>query len=44
MPNNIAGNLNKLRDNKGYLKALRFGTRGDRRYKKEDILKIFSKK
>ena len=27
-------------DNKGYLKAIRFGTRGDRRYKKSDILKI----
>lgn len=27
-------------DNKGILKAIRFGTRGDRRYKKSDILKI----
>ena len=27
-------------DNKGILKAMRFGTRGDRRYKKEDIKKI----
>ena len=27
-------------DNKGTLKAIRFGTRGDRRYKKADILKI----
>ncbi len=26
-------------DNKGYLKAIRFGTRGDRRYRKNDILK-----
>lgn len=25
-------------DNKGILKAIRFGTRKDRRYKKEDIL------
>lgn len=27
-------------DNKGLLKAMRFGTRKDRRYRKEDILKI----
>ena len=27
-------------DNKGFLKAIRFGTRGDRRYRKSDILKI----
>jgi excisionase family DNA binding protein len=27
-------------DNNGYLKAIRFGSRGDRRYRKEDILKI----
>lgn len=27
-------------DNKGVLKAMRFGTRRDRRYRKEDILKI----
>jgi len=31
-------------DNQGILKAIRFGKRGDRRYKKEDILKIFSEK
>jgi excisionase family DNA binding protein len=31
-------------DNQGTLKAIRFGKRGDRRYKKEDILKILSKK
>ncbi len=31
-------------DNKGILKAIRFGRRGDRRYNKEDILKILSKK
>ncbi|MDD2766342.1 MAG: helix-turn-helix domain-containing protein [Candidatus Moranbacteria bacterium] len=30
-------------DNKGILKAIRFGTRGDRRYKKEDVLKIINK-
>ena len=27
-------------DNKGTLKAIRFGTRKDRRYRKEDVLKI----
>lgn len=27
-------------DNKGILKAIRFGSRGDRRFKKEDLLKI----
>lgn len=27
-------------DKKGILKAIRFGQRGDRRYKKEDILRL----
>lgn len=27
-------------DKKGYLKAVRIGTRGDRRFKKEDVMKI----
>ena len=31
-------------DNKGYLRAIRFGTRGDRRYKKDDILRILKTK
>lgn len=31
-------------DNEGTLKAIRFGKRGDRRYKKEDILKIIEQK
>lgn len=31
-------------DNKGILKAIRFGTRKDRRYKKEDILNILNSK
>lgn len=31
-------------DNEGILKAIRFGKRGDRRYKKEDILKIIEQK
>lgn len=30
-------------DKKGVLKAVRFGVRGDRRYNKEDILKITNK-
>lgn len=30
-------------DRKGILKAVRFGERGDRRYKKEDILKLINK-
>lgn len=37
---------NTLRDwdKKGILKAIRFGQRGDRRYKKEEILKLLEKK
>jgi excisionase family DNA binding protein len=31
-------------DNKGILKAIRFGTRRDRRYKKVDILKLLNQK
>ncbi len=36
---------NSLRqwDNKGILKAIRFGQRGDRRYRKEDILDLINK-
>lgn len=36
--------LNTLRqwDQKGILKAVRFGQRKDRRYKKEDILKLIN--
>ena len=30
-------------DNEGKLKAIRFGSRGDRRYKKEDILVFIEK-
>jgi excisionase family DNA binding protein len=30
-------------DAKGYLVAIRFGTRGDRRYRKEDITKLLRK-
>ncbi|HIH11207.1 TPA: helix-turn-helix domain-containing protein [Candidatus Woesearchaeota archaeon] len=31
-------------DRKGILKAVRFGERGDRRYKKEDLEKMIEKK
>ncbi len=44
---NILGlHPNTLRkwDNKGYLKAIRYGTRKDRRYRKSDILKILKQK
>ncbi len=30
-------------DNKGLLKAIRFGTRKDRRYRKEDVLGVINK-
>jgi excisionase family DNA binding protein len=30
-------------DNKGYLKAIRFGTRGDRRYKRSDLIKLLNR-
>ena len=30
-------------DNRGILRAVRYGTRGDRRYRKEDIIKILKK-
>ena len=31
-------------DNKGILKAIRFGSRGDRRYRKSDIMKVLKQK
>ncbi len=31
-------------DNGGVLIAIRFGTRGDRRYKKKDIIKLINKR
>jgi len=37
---NIHPNTLRNWDNKGVLKAIRFGNRRDRRYKKEDILRI----
>jgi excisionase family DNA binding protein len=30
-------------DNNGYLKAIRFGTRGDRRYRLKDVLQLLKK-
>lgn len=33
-------NTLRLWDKKGVLKAVRFGTRKDRKYKKEDVLKL----
>ena len=31
-------------DNKGFLRAIRYGTRKDRRYRKSDILKVLKQK
>ena len=31
-------------DNSGYLKAIRYGTRKDRRYRKSDVLKLLEQK
>jgi len=41
---NVHPNTLRNWDNKGILKAVRFGTRKDRRYKKEDILKLINHK
>jgi excisionase family DNA binding protein len=30
-------------DNSGFLKAIRFGVRGDRRYRKNDVLNLLKK-
>ena len=40
---NIHPNTLRNWDNKGVLKAIRFGNRRDRRYKKSDIFKILKK-
>lgn len=37
---NVHPNTLRNWDNKGILKAIRFGSRRDRRYKKENILKL----
>jgi len=41
---NVHPNTLRNWDNNGVLKAVRFGTRRDRRYKKEDILRILKTK
>lgn len=40
---NVHPNTLRNWDNNGVLKAVRFGTRKDRRYKKSDILKLLRK-
>ena len=40
---NVHPNTLRKWDKKGILKAVRFGERKDRRYKKEDLLKILKK-
>ena len=40
---NVHSNTLRNWDNNGVLKAIRFGTRKDRRYKKRDILKLIKK-
>ena len=40
---NVHPNTLRKWDKKGILKAVRFGERGDRRYKKEDIEKLLKK-
>jgi len=37
---NVHPNTLRKWDKKGILKAVRFGERGDRRYKKEDVLRL----
>jgi len=41
---NVHPNTLRNWDNNGVLKAIRFGTRKDRRYKREDILKLINHK
>jgi len=41
---NVHPNTLRNWDNNGFLKAIRFGSRGDRRYKREDIFKLLEKK
>ncbi|XOB46635.1 MAG: helix-turn-helix domain-containing protein [Candidatus Nealsonbacteria bacterium] len=41
---NVHPNTLRNWDNNGVLKAIRFGTRKDRRYRKEDILKLINHK
>ena len=41
---NVHPNTLRNWDNRGVLKAIRFGTRKDRRYRREDILKLIKNK
>ena len=41
---NVHPNTLRKWDKKGILKAVRFGERGDRRYKKEDIQRLVERK
>jgi len=41
---NVHPNTLRNWDNNGVLKAIRFGTRKDRRYRKENILKLIKNK
>lgn len=40
---NCHSNTLRAWDKKGYLVAVRFGTRGDRRYRREDVMKLLKK-
>lgn len=39
---NVHPNTLRIWDRKGIIKAVRFGLRGDRRYKKEEVLKLIN--
>ena len=39
---NVHPNTLRQWDRKGILRAVRFGERGDRRYRKEDVIKLVS--
>jgi excisionase family DNA binding protein len=41
---NVHANTLRQWDAKGILVAIRFGSRGDRRYKKQDVLNLIEKK
>ncbi|MBA3758769.1 helix-turn-helix domain-containing protein [Candidatus Saccharibacteria bacterium] len=41
---NCHPNTLRLWDKSGYLKAIRIGKRGDRRYKKDDVLNLIENK
>jgi len=41
---NVHPNTLRKWDKNGVLKAVRFGVRGDRRYKKEDLLKLVNER